>query len=412
MAALRVFLSSTCYDLGDVRDQLESLCKIHGYESIANETSDILFDPRIHTHTSCVREVENADMVVIIVGGRLGGTAVPQAIALLEDGESLDLEKLEQCSISQLEVYRAIELGIPVYPFVKENVWEGRHIFRANQNSEETPRDILIPGIEKQEAAEVIFSFIDFLRLRNRNNAIVPFKKFSEISFHLQKQWSAYFQRLLDEQRSQHRAARQLDNEGFSYGDHIQVACSNLGIERITTRGSVDTQYLRPLLRKAHSIKIMFVSAETFMTAHYGDLKECISKGGSVKLLIADKGNDFANDINAIEGRPLDDPVSIEISNSVKKLKRAVREAKQDGATSFSVEYGYFSTHLRVSLVIIDDRYCHTILNYPPKRTSESLGFLFQRRERNFRGPAADLIAHFDSVFKLLKDIGKVEEFC
>ncbi len=52
-----------------------------GYDPIMSEHSDVLFDPRAHTHTSCVRQVSDADMMILLVGSRFGGTAIPDAIS-------------------------------------------------------------------------------------------------------------------------------------------------------------------------------------------------------------------------------------------------------------------------------------------------------------------------------------------
>ena len=55
MPSPKVFVSSTCYDLGMAREQLRSFLLRIGYEPILSEYSDILYDPRAHTHTSLTR---------------------------------------------------------------------------------------------------------------------------------------------------------------------------------------------------------------------------------------------------------------------------------------------------------------------------------------------------------------------
>lgn len=52
MSALRVFISSTCYDLGIARESLRKFIVSLGYEPVMSDYSDVLYDPRIHTHTS------------------------------------------------------------------------------------------------------------------------------------------------------------------------------------------------------------------------------------------------------------------------------------------------------------------------------------------------------------------------
>ena len=80
MAELRVFISSTCYDLSLLRSQMRTLIKSIGYEPMMSDYEDVLYDPRIHTHTSCVDEVGNCDILVLIVGSRFGGKASPESL--------------------------------------------------------------------------------------------------------------------------------------------------------------------------------------------------------------------------------------------------------------------------------------------------------------------------------------------
>ena len=125
MANPRIFISSTCYDLSIARDQLRSFIKNLGYEPVMSEYSDVLFDPRTHTHTSCLNEIPNVDMVILLVGSRFGGQAIPEALSIV-DIENLEkasfdttiLDNPEKLSVTQLEVLKAIEYSIPVFAFV------------------------------------------------------------------------------------------------------------------------------------------------------------------------------------------------------------------------------------------------------------------------------------------------------
>ena len=35
-----------------------------------SDYNDVLFDPRSHTHESCIKEIANADVVILIIGSR------------------------------------------------------------------------------------------------------------------------------------------------------------------------------------------------------------------------------------------------------------------------------------------------------------------------------------------------------
>lgn len=73
MAIPKVFVSSTCYDLQEERSQLERFIYNHGFQPILSEYSGVYYDVDTHTHESCVNEVSNCDMFVLIISGRYGG---------------------------------------------------------------------------------------------------------------------------------------------------------------------------------------------------------------------------------------------------------------------------------------------------------------------------------------------------
>ena len=185
MPCPKIFISSTCYDLSPIREQLRSFITKLGYEPILSEYSDILYDPRVHTHTSCVKEVPNVDMLILIIGSRFGGKAVPEAI------NSLDIENLikanfdvttidgiENFSITQLEVLKAIDSSIPVFTFIDNKVMHEQLVYKKNK---EFSDKIFYPSIDNQESARYIFEFIDILRRRNVDNAVLPFNSIADI---------------------------------------------------------------------------------------------------------------------------------------------------------------------------------------------------------------------------------------
>lgn len=204
MSALKVFISSTCYDLTNVRDGLRNFICSLGYEPVMSEYADVLFDPRIHTHTSCVEEVKNCDILVLIIGGRFGGNAVSEAISMVdfervkEEIKTGTLTENQSLSITHLEVLKAVEYEIPIYTFIKEDVLNDHKLYERNK-SKSIISEITFPSIEKQETAKYIFEFINIVRLRNHGNNIFPFVKESDIETILKKQWSSYFQKLLKE---------------------------------------------------------------------------------------------------------------------------------------------------------------------------------------------------------------------
>ena len=156
MAGTKVFISSTCYDLSILRAELRNFVLSLGHEPVMSEYADVLYDPRIHTHTSCVNEVSNCDMMVVIIGSRFGGTSVPQAL------DQVDLSRLQDASkdpsfitdgkpisITQLEVLKAIENNIPIYTFVEKKLYYEHEIYEKNKDKPAVIKDLVFPAIDK-----------------------------------------------------------------------------------------------------------------------------------------------------------------------------------------------------------------------------------------------------------------------
>lgn len=208
MARPRVFVSSTCFDLGVIRSELRPFIFNMGYEPIMSDYSDILYDPRSHTHDSCIKEVPSCDVLILILGQRFGGTATKSALEDF-DFEALSnasdkaciLEDTDKLSITQLEVLKAVEHSIPIYAYVDEKVYHDHLVYEKNKHDKEIITRITFPSIQKPETARYIFEFINFLSHRVQNNSIIPYGRLEDIKSNLVSQWSQLFQRLLSENR-------------------------------------------------------------------------------------------------------------------------------------------------------------------------------------------------------------------
>lgn len=237
MAKLRVFIASTCYDLNILRSELRPFILNIGYEPVMSDYSDILYDPRSHTHDSCLKEISGCDVMILVVGSRFGGTAVPTATAgidftaleQLSTKTSLLEEMKDKLSITQLEVLKAVEHGIPLYVFVDEKVLHDHHVYEKNKEKKDIIDNIEFPSIQKHETAKYIFEFINFLSHRVTNNSITSFARLDEIKSHLTSQWSQLFQRLLYENRTNAHEATRYRDFSESIEDLKAVVLASLG---------------------------------------------------------------------------------------------------------------------------------------------------------------------------------------
>lgn len=174
MATPKIFISSTCYDLIQIRDSLFDFVKSYYYEPVLSEKGDVFFHPDLHTHESCLNEVENCQLFILIIGGRFGGNYI------------WDSEK----SVTNAEYEVARLKKIPVFTFIKREVYEDHRLYQKNKHDIELVKKITFPSIEKQDYAIKIFEFIDKVRMSEVNNSYCPFEYVSQIRDNLGKQWA------------------------------------------------------------------------------------------------------------------------------------------------------------------------------------------------------------------------------
>jgi hypothetical protein len=180
MAAPKVFVSSTCFDLSEIREQLSRFVESFGFDPVLSENGDVFYHPDLHTHESCIHEVSNCQIFILIIGGRFGG----------------EYKADRRKSITNAEYIAARENNIPIFTYVRDSVISNHHIYLQNKKKDFVS-NIDYPAIEKQEYALDIFNFIDDVRRSPTNNAFEGFKNFQDIESHLRKQWAGMFFDLL-----------------------------------------------------------------------------------------------------------------------------------------------------------------------------------------------------------------------
>lgn len=111
-----VFISSTCYDLKQIRSDLKNVIENDlGFEVLLSEYSSFPIDPSLGTVDNCLRVVqERADIFILIIGNRYGYQT--------DNGKS----------VTNLEYLRAKEKGIPIYAFIDKKVIQGMPLWKDN----------------------------------------------------------------------------------------------------------------------------------------------------------------------------------------------------------------------------------------------------------------------------------------
>lgn len=106
MAKPRVFISSTFYDLKQIRVDLDNFIMSLGYDVVRNEEGEIPYGTNSKLEDYCYKEISTVDIVVAIIGGRFGTAS----------------DVNQKYSISNEEIKTAIEHNKQVYVFIDRDV--------------------------------------------------------------------------------------------------------------------------------------------------------------------------------------------------------------------------------------------------------------------------------------------------
>ena len=73
MSKTVIFISSTCFDLSQIRKDLEEGIRGMGHEPMLSEAKDFPVDPSLTSEENCINAVRNyADVFILIIGNRYG----------------------------------------------------------------------------------------------------------------------------------------------------------------------------------------------------------------------------------------------------------------------------------------------------------------------------------------------------
>lgn len=183
MAKPRVFISSTFYDLRQIRVDIDQFLKNLGYEAIRNEEGAIPYGKDERLEDYCIQEVRHSDILVSIIGGRFGSES---------KDESTIKKYLQKSSISQRELLEAIEHQKQVYIFIDKNVSAEYQTFLLNKDN----KDIRYKYVDDPR----IYSFIEDIKSLGTNNNIKDFETSADITNYLREQFAGLFQRFIDDQ--------------------------------------------------------------------------------------------------------------------------------------------------------------------------------------------------------------------
>ena len=174
MARPRVFVSSTYYDLKQVRADLEMFIRSLGYEPVLHERGQVPYGRDDKPERYAYDEVGTCDILVSIIGGRYGTQA-----------------KNSENSISQKELKTALDAGKAVYIFIEKSVYTEYQTYLMNKANDTVKY--------RHVDNTAIFTFIEECLALPANNPMLPYESAQELVQLLREQWAGLFQRYLQD---------------------------------------------------------------------------------------------------------------------------------------------------------------------------------------------------------------------
>lgn len=187
MARPRIFVSSTFYDLKYLRGALEQFIKQMGYEPVLFEKGGIAFSHDRSIEESCVQEVGQCDILILVLGGRYGSLSQYDRQQQKMASEGSAVEKIR--SITRREYERARERDVPIFIFIESGVLGEFRTYQKNRDSEA----IQYAHVDDKR----IFELIEEIISEQRNNYVKEFSSADDIITWLRDQWSGLFAEML-----------------------------------------------------------------------------------------------------------------------------------------------------------------------------------------------------------------------
>ncbi|WP_327063685.1 DUF4062 domain-containing protein [Kitasatospora purpeofusca] len=363
----QVFVSSTSLDLRQHREAVIDELVKEGYIPSGME----LFDARSEGAWEVVeRVIDDCDYLVLIIGARYGDL----------DGGST--------SFTEREYDYARSVGKPVLVFVHSDPAE-----LHTESWQPTPED-----------TERLAVFREKVRGER-----------------LWKPWRTVADLRSDVTRSLRLAVRHNPQPGWVRGNstahtfssewqHLVAPGTQVGVARISVDGQAGNA-LSDNLGKASSIGIMSTSGKRLIEIQAPYLTKALAAGARLRVLVPVPDGQFLADVD--ESESLWDersPIAAEVREVEARLRAIAREARArstaSGSTAGSAEIGFFTTHLRSTMILCDRTWGWITLTLPPARAPETPS-LELRGTQEF-GLIDACWKHFERTWAIVEGRGEV----
>ena len=364
----QVFISSTRRDLEEERRTVADGLLRGQYIPVAMEQFTAAPED---AWTLIQRFIDECDYYVVILAGMYGSTR-PDGI-----------------SYTEAEYDYAVSRGMPILAFVHKDTGT---LASARVESDPVARDRLDAFRKK----------IEQVRLRDEWNDRY------ELAY---KVSSALDKLVRDHPATGWIRGDMVPDEVLQSIQSVAEPCARLGITRVSEDG-VSGEAMKRHLAAASSIKIYSTSAFRLIDTYRGALTEALAHGCSIRVLLPKQGSQFISDAEELEavhvarGLPIETELGVVKTRLVEALSVAATRTGP-GSTLGQVEIGYFTTHLRLTMILCDDSWGWLTVTLPPFRATETMSM--ELEQTDYRPLLQTAIAHFDRSWAIVSGRGDIE---
>ena len=200
MAVPRVFISSTYYDLKEVRNTIGNFITNLGYEAIMHERSGVAYTQEKNLEEDCYHELASCDIVVCIIGSKFGSESARNEL-----------------SVTMNEIQSAIKHKKKVYIFIAKDVYIENRTYEQNKDN---------TSFKSAYTDDLrIHSFILELRNNIKIHVVESFETTDDIVRILKNQFAGLFQNLLarDASVTEAKTVMDLDKTAMEIKEMVEI---------------------------------------------------------------------------------------------------------------------------------------------------------------------------------------------
>ncbi|MBI0398019.1 DUF4062 domain-containing protein [Cyclobacterium marinum] len=201
MAIPRIFVSSTCYDLQEIRFQLRNFIRDFGYDAAMSEFDDIFYGYDKHVQDACLEEISKCQMFVLVVGNNYGSfyhqekkeKKIPDSVTLREFRRALETKISKHTFINKFVDYdyknykRALDKKTLNY-FQNHDVPDDETNEKKTHIKVDFDKNYHFP----YDSYRYVFYFLEIIYEQKENNAVNTFENYTDIKESLKRQWAGF----------------------------------------------------------------------------------------------------------------------------------------------------------------------------------------------------------------------------